>query len=728
MPSPLDPVRRPWGRSVLAAAALAGLVCAAYLPTARAGFPRDDDSYVTENRVLRDAAGLVRLWTHPRSVPQWYPLTHTTFWAEYQLWGLAPLGYHAVNVALHAVAAVLLWRLLLRLGVPGAYLAAAIFAVHPVCVESVAWITERKNVLSMVFALGAALAYLRFERVAAEGVGSGRQTQRGWHAHAAVCVGMFSDEATTCPGKQPPANNGRAGSGHATQDRCWAWYAAAALLFLCALASKTVVATLPAALAVMLWWKRGRLTWREAAPLAPLLVVGIGMGLFTAYAEKFYVGAVGRDWSLTPPERVLVAGRAVAFYAAKLAWPHPLVFMYPRWEIDAAAWRQWLYPAGVAAVLAGLWALRHRLGRGPLAAGLIYAGALFPALGFVDVYPFRYSFVADHFQYHAAPALIALAVAAAVAALRRAEAWWGDRQSRSPRVDGGGTVTRRCVTVLFPARQDHCHATARDSATLARGETQGAAGLPCRTAPPLRLAAWFAGAAAVACLGTLTWFQCGMYRDLETLWATTIRRNPGCWMAVNNLGMVHARRGDMGRALIYFRESIRLNPDYPNALANAGALELGAGRPAEALALCRRAVAADPKFPDALNNLGNVLAAVGRPEEAEGCFLRALAIVPTAAPTHYNLGNTLVKLDRPAEAIASFARAVELNPDYTSARINLALVLIEMGRVDEGLRECRETLRREPSSDAARRFARALVRNRRPAEAAELYQGDLSHD
>jgi hypothetical protein len=238
--------------------------------------------------------------------------------------------------------------------VPGAWLAAAVFALHPVHVQSVAWITQRKNVLSGVFYLAAMAAYLRFAFPATEQAGRGR---RG------------------------------------------IWYAAAIVLFLAALLSKTVTCTLPAVLVLVLWWRRGTLRRADVLALLPLFVLGMVLGLLTSWVETRYAGAVGPDWSLTLVERCLVAGRALWFYAGKLVWPSPLAFIYPRWEIDAGQWWQYVYPLAAVGVLAALWLLRGRLGRGPLVAVLCFAGPLFHALGVFNVYYIRYSNVADHWQY-----------------------------------------------------------------------------------------------------------------------------------------------------------------------------------------------------------------------------------------------------------------------------------------------------------------------------------------
>ena len=606
-------------RPFLAAAGLVLLVFVAYIPAMQGGFIWDDDSYVTENPVLRTADGLRQIWLEPRSIPQYYPLVHTVFWVEYHLWGLDPRGYHVVNVALHALAAVLAWRLLRRLNVPGAYLAAAIFAVHPVCVESVAWVTELKNVLSLVFYLLAALAYLRFE-----------------------------------PPEGPAA-------------RRWGWYAAALALLVLAVFSKTVVGLFSLAMLVILWWKRGRLTWRDAAPLAPLFVLGMSMGLVTAWLEKVHVGASGQEWDLSAVQRVLLAGRAVAFYAEKLAWPHPLIFNYPRWTIDPSAAWQWLYPAGVLAALAALFLLRRRLGRGPAAAALVFCGTLGPVLGFLNVYPFRYSFVADHFQYHACLAAIALAAAGATLAFRRL--------------------------------------------------TAGRPGVA------LRLARAAAVGTLLAALAVLTWRQGYVYHDLESLWRHTLARNPASWMANNNLGNLYLRQREPGKAIPYFLDALRLWPDYAKAHNNLAAALYSQGRFAEALPHSRRAVELDPTLPRVHANLGNILAARGDLAEARIALERAVRDEPHRAENYYDLARTLQVQGRSAEAIPLLREAIRRRPDYSQAHGNLAAALADIGRVDDALDEYREAARLDPAAAMApSNMAPLLVQKGRIDEAIAYAQ------
>ena len=275
-----------------AAASLVLLAIAAHGTAVRNGFIWDDDDYVVENATLSAPDGLRRIWLEIGSTPQYYPLVHTSYWLEYRLWGLEPAGYHAVNVLLHALACVLLFAVLRRLAVPGAWLAAAIFAVHPVHVESVAWITERKNLLSGVFYLGSLLTYVRFARI---------------------------------------------GDGDRRAPRAPGLYAASLLLFAAALLSKTVTGSLPAVVLLLLYWKGRQVDRRELVPLAPFFLLAVLSGWLTVSLETQLVGARGGAWDLSLAERAIVAGRAVFFYAGKLALPAGLTFNYPRWDVAAAS-------------------------------------------------------------------------------------------------------------------------------------------------------------------------------------------------------------------------------------------------------------------------------------------------------------------------------------------------------------------------------------------------------
>jgi tetratricopeptide (TPR) repeat protein len=593
-------------REAGAAAALVLATSLAYVPALRGGFVWDDDFYVTNNRTLSEPGGLRRIWFEVGATPQYYPLVFTSFWVERRLWGDHPTGYHAVNVLLHAASAVVLWRVLRRLALPGAWLAAAVFAVHPVHVESVAWVTERKNVLSGFFYLLALWAYLRFE------------------------------------------------AGAVRQPGAWA---ASLGLFACALLSKTITASLPAVIVLLLWWRRGRLARSDAAALAPMFILGAVMGLTTAWLEAHHVGARGEEWDLSAAERCLVAGRAAWFYLGKLVWPAGLTFIYPRWTIDAGDPAAWLWPAASVAALGGMWLARGRIGRGPAAAGLCFVGTLAPALGFFNVYPFRYSFVADHFQYLASIAVIAPAIGLA-------------------------------------------------SARLAGRQGGRAAGVA-------------AGTILLVVLGVLTWRQGAAYQDMESLWRDTLRKNPGAWMAHGNLGDHLCDQGRYEEAAGHYRESLRLRPHSEQVHFNLGIALDQLGRPAEAVESYRRALDHKPLYPQAHINIGCALLKLGRMEEAAASLRAAVAQDAELPEAHYNLGNALAAAGRYAEARAAFAAALRLRPDHAEARINDANALVMLGRAEEAIAGYQAAARLAPANAEARlNLGSLLLQKGRAGEAA----------
>jgi len=577
--------RQPHGvfsRDFRLALALVGLCAVVYLPAiVRGGFVWDDDDYVTENEALRSVRGLWRIWTDPRALPQYYPLVHSSYWVELRLWGLDPRGYHLVNVLLHGIAAVLFWRLLSWLAVPGAFWAAAVFAVHPVHVESVAWITERKNVLSGVFFLGAGFAYCRWAL--------GRRRAGGVRL-----------------------------------------YGLAAGLFLCALASKTVAATLPLALLAVVWWKRGRIGLADLLPLLPLFAVGAAAGSLTAWLERHHVGAAGPDWEIPYVERLLVAGRAIWFYLGKLVWPHPLVFIYPKWTPRASDPAEWAWILAALATLSLAVALRGRIGRAPAAAAFYFVATIAPALGFVPVYPMRFSWVADHFQYLASLGPIALGMAAASRAVERLD----------PRV--GRAVFGLLILVL----------------------------------------------------GALAFDRCRLYQDEETLWRRTIEANPRAFIAYNNLGGILLERGELEEASRLFEAATEIAPHAPEAWNNLGIVRERQNRPADAIESYRAALAADPDWADAHNNLGAALASAGRLSEALGHLERAVGIRPGFSKARYNLGLVLGRLGRFERALAELEEASRLDPSDRDAKVALAVFASKLAaqRAAEGLADEARTL------------------------------------
>lgn len=620
---------------------------AAYLPAIRGSLLWDDSSHVTRPD-LQSLHGLWRIWFNPGATQQYYPLLHSAFWLEHRIWGDAVLGYHLINIILHAAAACLVVLIVRRLALPGAWLAGMIFALHPVCVEAVAWVSEQKSVLSGVFYLAAALAYLHFD-----------QSRRG------------------------------------------SQYSAALGLFVLALLSKTVTATLPAALLVVLWWQRGRLEWkRDVRPLLPWFVLGASAGLFTAWVEKTMIGAAGADFALTPVGRVLLAGRAVWFYAASLIWPASLTFLYPRWNIDPGEWWQYLFPAGVSIMGIALWLLARRR-RGPLAGFLIFVGTLFPVLGFFDVYPFRYSYVADHFAYLASLGII-VPVASALAGMR---------------IDSAARIALPAILLaalgVLTWRQSSMY---RDEETLYRATLER------------NPASWLAHNN----LGNILLRTSGHRDDAMAHFEAALRLKPDYWEAHLSLGnALLDMPGRLNDAIAQYQEALALAPESERAHTNLGNALLQAGRTEEAIVQLETALRIQPANAEAHNDLGNALLRIpGRMPEAIAEYQAALRADPTLAEAHNNLGRAWAQMPgRLPDAIAQFEAAIRIRPDYFGAHSNLGNALSEVpGRLPDAIVEYQTALRIHPDFAAAHNnlgFALSRISGRLPDAIAE-YQAALN--
>ncbi len=694
----MPPRRSEWARlSQTHAVIWASIFCAtllAYWPALRGTLVWDDASHVTRP-ALASWHGLWRIWFDLSATQQYYPLLHSAFWIEHRIWGDAVLGYHLTNVVLHAASACLVVLIVRRLALPGAWLAGLVFALHPVCVEAVAWISEQKSALSGLFYLAAALVYLRFD-----------QSRRRPH------------------------------------------YLWALGLFVLALASKTVTATLPAALLLVFWWQRGHLGFRrDVRPLLPWFALSAAAGLFTAWVERAYIGAKGADFALTLPERFLLAGRVLWFYAGKVVWPANLIFTYPRWKIDAGVWWQYLFPAGILAAATGLGLLARRR-RGPLAGFLFFAGTLFPVLGFLNVYPFIFSYVADHFQYLASLGIIVpLCAVGQTLRLRRA---------LSPLL--------LLVLAVLTFRQAGLYADAETlyRATLARNPASWMAhtnlGVALAETPsglPEAVAEYQASlrlrpddAQTHADLGNALAHLPGRGPEAVTEFRTALRLKPDLVQTHNDLGVALSQMpGRLPEAIAEFQTALRLKPDYAEAHDNLGvaltqmaralgqapgglpqaideyqaalranpddpethnnlglALSQVAGRLPDAVAEFQTALRLEPDYLDAHNNLANALSQIpGRLPDAIAEFQAALRLKPDDAETHNDLGVDLAQLPgRLPEAIAEFQAALRLKPDYADARENLANALAETpGRLAEAIADYQETLRIKPDDAQA---------------------------
>lgn len=608
--------------------ALLALTFIAYLPATRASFIWDDPDYVVNNPTLRTTEGLYNIWFHPHALPQYYPLVHTTFWLEFQLTRLDPTLYHIDNILLHALSSILLWRILKKLNIPGGLFAACVFAIHPLNVESVAWITERKNVLSALLYFASALAYLHFAFPPV------RQSS------------IFNYQSPIL-------------------------YILSLILFILSLLSKTVTCSLPAALLLILLWKRNT-TRRTLLPLIPMFLIGAALALYTAHLESTHVGAHGQEWNFTPLDRILIASRALCFYPAKLLIPINQSFIYPKWPINPHNPIDWLYPTLILITLILLIALRKKLTSAPLLAFLLYAGSALPALGFVNIYPMRYTFVADHYVYLAMVPLIALVSAILVR--------WTPRPFP--------------VVLLLPLL----------IATFVRAEV---------FQNPLTLWTDTLAKNHDSWMVHLNLAQALVQNHQEDEAATHFQRAvdlaPNLPETHGNLAMSLAARGLYDQALAQYDQALKIDPTFPEAFLGRGKIFQRLNQPGDAKREFQLAVKYFPTYADAWLQLGQIDASENNLQAAKDAFTHALSSEPFNAEALNELGKVFLKQRDFNNALTHFAAAVEANPNFAEARMNLGALLAAMGNQVEAERQVAEAVRLDPS--LAKYANQALRRN-----------------
>ena len=604
---------------------LIAFVFIAYAPVFHAGFIWDDESHLTQNPCIVGPLGLKEVWTTTRAV--YYPLVLTTFWALHKLVGLNPLPYHLLNVLIHAASAVLLWRVLRQLGVNGAWLGAALWALHPVMVQSVAWVTELKNTQSCLFYLLSIVFFL------------------SWEVQARVM--------------------------RAVRKKSMLMFALSLTCFVLATLSKPSVVMLPVVFALCIWWRRGTIRWKDALPLVPFLLVSALASAWTIWEQKFHASAVGPDWAQTWPERLIIAGRAIWFYLGKLVWPHPLIFIYPRWEIYSWQWMAYLPLLAATVGLIVLWSLPGKAGRALFFAASYYVVSLFPVLGFFSVYFFRYSFVSDHFQYLASMGPLALAGATISESFRRL-----------------------AVTV-----------------SLRRGLVFLRVGL-CGI--------------LLVLLAALTRQQSAVYHGLITLYTRILANNSGCWMAHYNLGIALHDHGETDEAISHYRQAIELRPGYAEAHYNLGRLLAERGEFNDAISHYEAVLATSPADVEAHNNLGATLFQAGRVDDAIANYQEALAVRPDYADASCNLADALLAKGDMDGAITYYRTCVAVLPSHADAQYNLASALLRKGRIDEAIMHYEKALELLPeNADAHVNLGSALLAKDRIVDAIGQYKEAL---
>jgi len=683
----------PWGLLLVV------LVVAAYLPVWQAGFVWDDDTHVTANPCIIGPLGLKEIWT--TSAARFFPLTLTTFWIEHALWGLAPLPYHLVNVLMHAACAVVLWRVLRQGQVPGAWLGAALWALHPVQVESVAWISETKNVQAGLFFLLSILCFTRWLKAR--------------HLDAPNAGGS---------------------------------YALTLLFAAMAMASKSSAVVLPLVLCLCAWWMEGRWHWRNLVRTAPVFLMSFMIAALTLWAAKLE-GADAPQFTRSWPERLITAGDAIWFYLGKLLWPHPQVAVYPLWGVATGKLVSYLPLLAVFAALLILWLKRDAWPRVWFFVFAYFLVALLPVLGLAQMISTGYCFVADHYQYLASMGPLALlgaglargaemvlpgksAVQARLGAglllllavLTWQRSWvyqsevtlWSDTLEKNPGFWLGHN--NLAFALLQAGRLDESIIEYQKALEVNPDHAETHANLGNALAQKGRINEALAqfqqalkimpdNVVALNSLGN-TYLLLGRADDARVEYEKSVAIAPTFAEARNNLGVALKQLGQLDEAIVQYRKAVELNSGYFKARDNLAVALAQKGQVDEAIQQEQKALELNPAFADAYGNLGNAFLQKGETADAVAAYQKALELDPNNAEICYKLGNALLAQKRLSEAIALYQRSLVLDPSSAKAHNNLGIALSQGGQFDAGMAQFQEALRLQPDyEDAKKNLAKA---------------------
>ena len=638
----------------------------AYLPSINGGFVWDDDLLLTNNQLIKSPDGLYRFWCSTEAKDYW-PATNTTFWIEWRLWEMNPAGYHVSNLILHIVEALLIWIILRKLSIPGAFLAAIIFVVHPVNVESVAWIAQRKNTMAMLFFLLSILCYLNdFKTSRRVKAHSSRHTPCADTAHG-VC-GLLMER--------------------------WYWLSLAA--FILAMLSKGSVAILPVLLLGIIWWLRPLTRW-DFVRTIPFFLVAMVLSGVNVWFQTHGTGEVIRIASFA--QRLLGAGGAVWFYLYEALLPVDLAPIYPQWNIQAGNLLWWLPLLAAIVVTLVLWRYRKGRGRPLVLAWGIFCVALAPVMGFTDVLFMRYSLVADRYQHIAIISVIALVAAG----------WsrWHQQVRYGEHWKAKIVAAVAIVALAFLSWQQNGHYS--DEISLYQATLE--------KTPNSWIAHYTLGFALV---------RTHEFQEAKDQFETALRLNPEFPEAHNNLGAMLAKTGLTPEAIEHFQQAIHLRPSYVEAHYNLASTFLKTGQLQEAIEHFQQVIRYAPDNVEAQYNLGNSLVQTGKLQEAIEHYKQVLRLKPDFTEAHYNLGITLVNIGRRQDAIEQFEYALAFKPDYPEAHYHLGDELLQLGRLQEAIEHYQQALKLKPDyPEAHSNLGSALFQAGRSQEAIEHYEQAL---
>jgi protein O-mannosyl-transferase len=613
-----------------------------YWPALHAGFIWDDDMFLTLNPLIKASDGLKRFWFTNQAADYW-PLTSTSLWLEWRLWGMNPMGYHTTNVLLHLIESLLLWRILYRLNIPGGYLAALLFLVHPLNVESVAWITQRKNTMAMLFFL-------------------------------ITCLYFISSEESN---ERNPFYINK-------------WYYLSLLSFICALLSKGSVILLPVVLLAIIYTKK-KIVATDIFKLLPFTISAIVFTFINLWFQNHATHETIRTANFT--ERLLGAGAVPWFYLSKIIFPHNLSFIYPQWNISTTHYVWWIFLiASLATSIVSLSLLKSKFSFIAYS-WLYFCLMLIPVMGFADIYFMKYSLVADHYSHLAIIGIIVLLAYCFESIISRLP-------KVKPYVQG---LILGCILILSLISQHEClkyksletlytttlkinpnawfaetnlvvllSDTGRLDEAIRHGEN-------AITLKPNQPETHYDLGCALS--------KARRYPEAITQYVLALQLRPNYRDALFNLGNSFHAIGDFKNAVDSFNKVIQLDPKSVEANTNLGACLAHEGRYDDASVVFEKVIMLRSPSVQSFINYGNALANAGKLKKACDVFKRAVDTYPNSAEVHNNYAMALSDADSLREAISEFKKAIQLDPSVLSYHSNLAKALKDFGDIVGSLEE-----------------------------------------
>ncbi|MBF0276983.1 MAG: tetratricopeptide repeat protein [SAR324 cluster bacterium] len=671
------------------------LTFGAYFPVSDAGTIIDDSKFYLDDPLVNAGDGWRQIWFNPlqnNGVWPYIPLTRSSFWLERQIFGVNFRISHWLNVIFHFMSAVLLWQILRNMKLQGAWMIGMCFAIHPLHVQSVAWITERKNVLAGVFFMLTFWAFLQFDE---------------------------------------------------KKEKHWYW--CTLILYACALLSKSSTIMLPLLFVIYRMWRGTSWNKAEIRGLLPFFLLAGGSACTRIWFELHSFGASGEAFARSFSERLLTAAHIPYFYLSKIFFPHPLIFTYPKWVMDPAQVSHY-FPLVSIFLSMGLLLLKYReWGRALFLCLAAYGILLFPVLGFFNNAWTKFSFVTDHWAYLPSIPVFIFSIQGSLKLAEKGlqKKSWLAHHARWWSMALFGSILFALTwnqVAQYKDRQTLWQATLSNNpnAWLAYGE------LALEYAKKKQYKEALAHYNQAISLYPDYWeaysnranLFAGLNQQERALadYDKAISLDPGSWQNYSNRGNIFSRLNRLDRALEDYNKAIALGPHYAEAHFNRGNLFLKMGKNQQALedynkglhlkanakayvnrghlfARMRqysnaaedftRAIKLAPDFADARYSRGIVFLNTGEYKRALEDFNEAVRLLPGMAKFHYSRGITHDRMEQHERALEDFNLVIKLQHEFRGVYYNRGNTYFKLQQYEKALEDYDRSLRAHPNVPAS---------------------------